>query len=156
MNLLVRRNLIGSDAIILVAVGIHVFEATYILAARGADWTIPFQAFLAAFGSPAIAAGALYLSCVLAIVGLWVGPVEHYVRAALLLGQFTLLMLTSLWASHYAINGYGAGPSECETCISHHVDGWPIFINQIHRILLPLPYFIAALVRVGAGRCRPI
>lgn len=136
------RNLIGSDAIIIGAIVMHMFEGALLMSGNtSADWTYPFRAFLfIGFGTRWLAALILIASASLAIIGEWHPTLPPALRLMALMPQFTLLCMTSLWVMNAAAHGMNA--------LHNPAAPIAIVVNQFHRIGLPLFYAISVRARL--------
>jgi hypothetical protein len=136
----VKRDIVGSDIVIVVALAIHAGEGITLALTSKADWPIPMHTLLMIWGGHTSAAAALLGSVVLGIVGQWVERVPRLLRIVLLIPQWTLLLMTAGGSVAASVSGAYvnfAPPS-----------GLGIFWDQAQRVLMPIMYFYAAWARV--------
>ena len=135
-----KRDLIGSDMIIVLVGGLHLFEGCLFLTAPTAWGTIGMSGLLRVFHSPVVAAAACFTAAVLALFGQWGRGLTPLSRFFSLLPQFSLLLITSFSAiTHVLIGAYADGTARAWTFI---------LSDQVHRILMPALYLTAMHARV--------
>jgi hypothetical protein len=135
-----KRNIIGSDIVIIAALVIHAGEGITIALTNKADWSIPMHMLI--WRGHAIAAIAMLASVLLGIIGQFAPRMPLLLRIVSLFPQWTLLLMTAgaaLWASVMGEYVNFTPPS-----------GIGIFWDQVWRIAMPVMYFFAAWARVQA------
>jgi hypothetical protein len=134
----VKRDIVGSDIIIVVALVIHAGEGITLALTERADWPIPMHMLL--WRGHTVAAISLFISVALGVVGQWTERMPLLLRISFLFPQWTLLLMTAgaaLWASIMGSYVNFTPPS-----------GLGIFWDQAWRIGMPVMYFFAAWARV--------
>ena len=130
---------IGSDAIIMLAIMMDIIQPTILMSTSGANGSIGISALISTFGSPGHAAVAMYLFAALAAIGLWTPHLSFDARLTLMMGQFSLLVITALAAIHAIVFGaYADGI----------VRPWQfIFCDQYPRLGAAPVYLLAVYAR---------
>jgi hypothetical protein len=137
-SLTVKRDIVGSDIVIIVALAIHAGEGLTLALTDKADWPIPMHMLL--WRGHAVAAVIMLASVVLGMIGQWADRMPLLLRIISLFPQWTLLLMTAgaaLWASVTGNYVNFTPPS-----------GLGIFWDQVWRIAMPVMYFFAAWARV--------
>src|SRR5258708_3891488 len=98
-----RRNLIGSDAAIVLTCCQDVYFASLFLGASDANGSIGLASLLMLFRLPWLAAVALLGFACLAVIAEWAPGLSRLERFALLFPQMTLLIITALGALAFVI-----------------------------------------------------
>lgn len=145
----VHRDLLGSDAIIVTAMFVHLIEGIVFLSTNEADWPIGMHAVLAAVHHNHFLAGTVLITaCVLAAAGEWGnGAVVPGLRVCLLMTQFILLCITFFGADIAVYSGqFPCATLECIEPLSMPRVG--IFCDQIPRFFWPGLYLVAVWARV--------
>lgn len=155
MNLwswLTQRSVIGSDAVILWAMGVHAYDA-WLFAFDSSSWgsigmtaLLRFSGFFG--GSARFAIAALVISILLAAIGQWWSNISPYWRLGLLMPQMLLFLVTSFGGLFAALHGSYVDCVRPEDCVyrSHNYIG----SDQIQRIGFPYLYAVAAIARARA------
>jgi hypothetical protein len=136
----VKRDIVGSDIVIIVALAIHAGEGITLALTNRADWSIPMH--MLTWRGHTIAAIVILISVSLGIIGQWVGQMPLLFRIVFLFPQWTLLLMTAGAALRASVMG--------EYVNFTPPSGIGIFWDQVWRIAMPVMYFFAAWARVQA------
>ena len=151
-HLVVRRDLFGSDIILLITILMHLCKAAVLLTTTDANWPIGVHAILLAFHNNSVAASlVLIIACVSTAVGEWSnGIISPLVRLlALFPLQAALLTISSIgvvvaiWTSAF--------PCSTVQCLDVlPIPRLGILMDQFLRLMWPLAYLTAVYARVRA------
>lgn len=140
VSFLSTRNLIGSDAAIVLTCFQHFYQAGSFLLTGNANGAIGMAALLKLFHWPLLASAFLIVGVILAVLAEWGRGFSRDARFWMLLPQFCVLVVEALWALNFV-------------AASHYADGVPrpwnfIFCDQMPRIGMPIWYGAALLARI--------
>src|SRR5215472_15015570 len=143
---LARRDLIGSDSIIVGVIVYHFYQAIIFLTDPSAFGALPMNALLTVFYWPQITAAVLFLACILAVWGTWIRPISAHGRLRFLILQQSLLVITALGSIVAIVHGSFADIATHTA----HLSFSPNFIlsGEAPRICMPFFYTAAMLARV--------
>lgn len=146
----IRRDLLGSDIIIIITIAMHLCKAVIIVTTTDANWPIGVHAVLLAFhNNSLVAAAVLVIACLLNFMGEWMnGVISSWVRLLVLFPlQAALLIVTSvgvivaIWTSAF--------PCSTVQCLNAlPIPRTGIFLDQFLRLVWPLAYFAAVYARL--------
>jgi hypothetical protein len=136
----VKRDIVGSDIIIIAAIVIHAGEGITLALTNRADWSIPM--YMLTWGGHTIATIVVLVSASLGIIGQWVGHMPLLLRIVLLFPQWMLLLMSAGAALRASVMG--------EYVNFTPPSGIGIFWDQVWRIAMPVMYFCAVWARVQA------
>lgn len=134
-----RRELVGSDLVIVAVSFMHLYEAVTVARTHAADGSMGVAALLSVFHYHWLVAAGLIFVVTCAFTGEWLHQLSPTKRLALLLPQQSMLIITSTGALMWAFSG-------------HYADGvlrsfYFISCDQLPRILNPVLYTAAILAR---------
>jgi hypothetical protein len=146
----VRRDLFGSDVILVMTVAAHLCMAVILLSTSDANWPIGVHAILLTFRHNSLAAAlTLIVSCVLTAMGEWLnGNIRPCVRLLVLFPlQAALLLIGAIGV----IAAIWTGTFPCATvqCLNPlPISRAGILVDQLPRLFWPCAYFAAVYARV--------
>lgn len=142
---MVRRNLVGSDSFIVLAILLHIIEGCQFLAGTPQAYgCIPMAALLTTFHTASIAGTVLIAAALLAAIGQWCKGLRFSQRTLFLLLQWAVLLIEALgslsafWGQAYA-----------DQVLRAH---WFIFDDQYWRVAAPIAYWLSFCARMRAAR----
>ena len=140
-----RRNMIGSDTVIVLVAFMHLWEGVA-AAAAPADtlWAIPMDSLLFVLSSRLISP-VLIVAALIALFGHFWPPLTAHTRLALLIPQQTLLLITCFGAVYWIGQGHYADEAQLHPWLGMTCDQFP-------RLGAPLVYTSAMLASIRRGQ----
>lgn len=145
-----QRSLLGSDAVIVAAMVVHVYEASLFVTDSTSFGSIGMAALLVFFGRmPWVAAASMAAVVAVGAVGQWAPHVPPFARLILLAPQLTLFFVTALAAVFAVLHGSYADCIQYEECV--HRSANFIASDQVYRMAMPFLYVSAIIARARSG-----